>query len=293
MLFKLTDMDRQSERFFSMLDTIVKLCGSGFDEVDLNSTLRSLGKRHAQYGVQESHYTVVGKALMSTLQQCLLTSFTHDVEVAWKKVYNVIHQQMVIGSASVPYPPAQDEHRERDVYEEKGSRIPIEEGNIINRINESIESVGMAKDIVAEDTTTLLQEEIGTYSDEPSIPMGPSIPISIPENNTTPDSQVPHVETTSDAPAVHQEAEDKEAIQHRPSDEAPTAETNPEPQQVCATTDHGECNDNKPLDAITSSPPEGLEAPVEYSTSADVRGHKPRKHRKKHKESSDGAIMEL
>merc|ERR1712217_336307 len=52
--------------------------------------LRELGMRHINYGLVEVYYEKAGEALLFTLRQFLGSSFTPDVEQAWKTTYGFI-----------------------------------------------------------------------------------------------------------------------------------------------------------------------------------------------------------
>ena len=56
--------------------------------------LRSLGVRHAGYGVHAAHYDMVGEALVATLREGLGEAFTPDVEDAWIAMYTVVSNTM-------------------------------------------------------------------------------------------------------------------------------------------------------------------------------------------------------
>jgi hemoglobin-like flavoprotein len=85
-LFK-GDMVVQGHKLMEMLTLAV----SHLDEPGvLMPRLRSLGQRHAGYGVQQQHYDTVGAALLETLRQGLGVAFTPEVEAAWADVYGVV-----------------------------------------------------------------------------------------------------------------------------------------------------------------------------------------------------------
>ena len=56
--------------------------------------VRALGRRHAGYGVEARHYSVVGSALIWTLAQGLGKDFTQEVEDAWRTAYRVLADTM-------------------------------------------------------------------------------------------------------------------------------------------------------------------------------------------------------
>src|ERR1700712_5772837 len=68
-----SDMALQQEQLVGMLGSAIDLL-TQHDR--LLPALRSLGRRHAGYGVQDAHYAVVGQALLSTLAATLGDGFT-------------------------------------------------------------------------------------------------------------------------------------------------------------------------------------------------------------------------
>ncbi len=89
-LFK-GDMVEQGRKLMTMLNTVV----NSIDKLAaLVPAVQSLGRRHADYGVQDSHYDTVASALLWTLQQGLGSAFTAEVEAAWVNAYTVLSQTM-------------------------------------------------------------------------------------------------------------------------------------------------------------------------------------------------------
>jgi len=96
-LFK-GDMAHQGERLMTMISAAV----GALDRPEaLKGTLRSLGRRHAGYGVQAGHYATVGAALLGTLQQGLGEAFTAEVRGAWTALYGVISETMLDAAREV------------------------------------------------------------------------------------------------------------------------------------------------------------------------------------------------
>jgi hemoglobin-like flavoprotein len=89
------DMHRQGERLMSMLGGAVKMLDK---PAALLPVLRSLGARHAGYGVAPGHYASVGTALLTTLEQGLGEAWTADLKQAWTAVYAVIRDTMLEGA---------------------------------------------------------------------------------------------------------------------------------------------------------------------------------------------------
>lgn len=82
-LFK-NDMAEQGRKLMTMITTVVnKLDHLG----DLLPAVQDLGRRHVAYGVEDSHYDVVGGALLWTLGAGLGAAFTAEVKEAWTTAY--------------------------------------------------------------------------------------------------------------------------------------------------------------------------------------------------------------
>ena len=86
------DMAQQGERLMSMIGAAVGLLER---PAALMPVLRSLGARHAGYGVRVEHYATVGAALLKTLQQGLGEAFTADVHDAWAAMYGIVSRTMM------------------------------------------------------------------------------------------------------------------------------------------------------------------------------------------------------
>jgi hemoglobin-like flavoprotein len=96
-LFK-GDMKEQGRKLMAMINTVVVQ----LEQLDtLVPAVQDLGKRHAGYGVQESHYATVGGALLWTLGAGLGDAFTDDVKTAWTEAYGVLSGVMNAAAATV------------------------------------------------------------------------------------------------------------------------------------------------------------------------------------------------
>ncbi|HEY0522589.1 MAG TPA: globin family protein [Stellaceae bacterium] len=63
--------------------------------------VRELARRHVRYGVVESHYAVVGAALLWTLEQGLgKDAFTDEVKDAWAAAYAALSGAMIEASSA-------------------------------------------------------------------------------------------------------------------------------------------------------------------------------------------------
>lgn len=89
-LFK-GDMQEQGRKLMQMIsvavNSLARLEG-------ILPAVRALGRRHAGYGVEPRHYSVVGSALIWTLEQGLGQAFTKETEDAWRTAYGVLATTM-------------------------------------------------------------------------------------------------------------------------------------------------------------------------------------------------------
>lgn len=85
---------------FNTIDAAITLMNTGKLN-ELVTVLIGLGRRHAKYGVVDAHYPVVGEALIYTLQTALGDAFTEEVREEWIKLYALITEKMLQGSADV------------------------------------------------------------------------------------------------------------------------------------------------------------------------------------------------
>lgn len=90
------DLAEQGERLMAMIGAAVGLLERPHA---LLPVLRSLGARHAVYGVRDGHYATVGGALLQTLEQGLGTAFTPEVHDAWAVMYGVVSRTMMEAAA--------------------------------------------------------------------------------------------------------------------------------------------------------------------------------------------------
>jgi hemoglobin-like flavoprotein len=86
-----TGLEEQGRKVMSMI-TIAVASLTRLDTIV--PAVQDLGRRHAGYGVEDRHYTVVGAALVWTLEQELNHHFTAEVEQAWRAAYQVLSTTM-------------------------------------------------------------------------------------------------------------------------------------------------------------------------------------------------------
>ena len=96
-LFRRTDMAAQRKNLMQTLTVVVK----SLDRLDqIVPAVQALGRRHAGYGVRETHYATVGSALLWTLEQGLGTAFTPAVRDAWSEAYGTLASVMIDAAKS-------------------------------------------------------------------------------------------------------------------------------------------------------------------------------------------------
>ena len=85
------DMVEQRRKLMQMLSAAVK----GLQRLDrLVPAVEDLGRRHAGYGVTDTHYETVGAALLWTLEKGLGRAFTPEMRDAWATVYGLLASTM-------------------------------------------------------------------------------------------------------------------------------------------------------------------------------------------------------
>jgi hemoglobin-like flavoprotein len=94
-LFK-GDMERQTGLFVTMINTVVSALENPEPVVRL---IKTVGARHAGYGVTDADYDKFADALLSAFAQALGESFTPETHAAWSEVYGRLAQTMQQGAA--------------------------------------------------------------------------------------------------------------------------------------------------------------------------------------------------
>jgi hemoglobin-like flavoprotein len=86
------DIDEQKRKFIATLAVIV---GSLDNSSKLISLTDTLARQHGNFGVQPAHYTIVGEALMWSLERGLGDQWTPGVAESWSKAYGIISTFMI------------------------------------------------------------------------------------------------------------------------------------------------------------------------------------------------------
>ena len=101
----LSHKDRQNlatcepvRRHGSTLQTTIDTIVAKLDDFEaLVPMLKALGERHVKYRVMEHHYEIFGRALLSTIEQCVTVDgakFEETTKEAWTAVYSVVAKAM-------------------------------------------------------------------------------------------------------------------------------------------------------------------------------------------------------
>ena len=97
-MFK-NDMRKQGSMLMSTLGLAV---GSLKDLEKILPAVRSLGQRHAGYGVTAADYQPVAEAFLWTLDHYLGDAFTPELKDAWVEAYTTLAGVMIEASEAVP-----------------------------------------------------------------------------------------------------------------------------------------------------------------------------------------------
>jgi len=93
------DMKKQGAMLMSTLGLAV---GSLKNLEAILPAVRSLGQRHAGYGITAEHYQPVAEALLWTLEYYLGEAFTPELKDAWVQAYTTLAGVMIEASEAVP-----------------------------------------------------------------------------------------------------------------------------------------------------------------------------------------------
>jgi len=93
------DMAEQRKKLMATLAVVVRALG----QLDtILPAASALAKRHVDYGAEPAHYSVVGEALLWTLERGLGASWTSDVAAAWTAAYSMLSEFMISAANSDP-----------------------------------------------------------------------------------------------------------------------------------------------------------------------------------------------
>ena len=86
------DIEKQQ---LKLMDTLAAIVGTLDQREIFQSIIRHTGRKHAEFGVQASHFVAFGDALIWGLQQQFGPAFTAEMQQAWILLYDAIQAEMM------------------------------------------------------------------------------------------------------------------------------------------------------------------------------------------------------
>jgi hemoglobin-like flavoprotein len=94
-MFAHADMTEQRKKLMEIITVVVR----GLQRLEeLLPAVEALGRRHAGFGENDTHYSTVAEALLWTLEQGLGVAFTPQVRSAWTETYTALAAVMQRGA---------------------------------------------------------------------------------------------------------------------------------------------------------------------------------------------------
>jgi hemoglobin-like flavoprotein len=86
------DMERQQ---LKLMNTIAAIVGALDEREMFQSIISHTGRKHADFGILESHFVAFGEALIWGLQQQFGPAFTPEMKQTWIVLYDAIQAEMM------------------------------------------------------------------------------------------------------------------------------------------------------------------------------------------------------
>jgi hemoglobin-like flavoprotein len=86
------DIEKQQ---LKLMDTLAAIVGTLDQREIFQSIISHTGRKHAEFGVQASHFVAFGDALIWGLQQQFGPGFTAEMQQAWIVLYDAIQAEMM------------------------------------------------------------------------------------------------------------------------------------------------------------------------------------------------------
>src|SRR6266702_6384690 len=93
----LDDLEKQQ---LKLMDTLAAIVGTLDQREIFQSIISHTGRKHAEFGVQTSHFVAFGDALIRGLQQQFGPAFTPEMQQAWIVLYDAIQVEMMRAAKS-------------------------------------------------------------------------------------------------------------------------------------------------------------------------------------------------
>jgi len=78
-----------------LMDTLAAIVGTLDQREIFQSIISHTGRKHAEFGVQASHFVAFGDALIWGLQRQFGPAFTAEMQQAWIVLYDAIQSEMI------------------------------------------------------------------------------------------------------------------------------------------------------------------------------------------------------
>jgi hemoglobin-like flavoprotein len=86
------DLEKQQ---LKLMDTLAAIVGTLDQREIFQSIISHTGRKHAEFGVQRSHFVAFGDALIWGLQRQFGSEFTPEMQQAWIVLYDAIQAEMM------------------------------------------------------------------------------------------------------------------------------------------------------------------------------------------------------
>jgi nitric oxide dioxygenase len=87
-----TDLTPQGAKLMAALGMVA----AGLERLEsIIPQVHELGRRHADYGVRDAHYDLIGQTLIWTLDKVLGAAFTPETREAWIEAYGMLAEAMI------------------------------------------------------------------------------------------------------------------------------------------------------------------------------------------------------
>ena len=78
-----------------LMDTLAAIVGTLDQREIFQSIISHTGRKHAEFGVQASHFVAFGDALIWSLEQQFGSAFTPELRQAWISLYKTVQTEMI------------------------------------------------------------------------------------------------------------------------------------------------------------------------------------------------------
>ncbi len=87
--------NKMSDQYSKLIDMLSYIVSKVDNLTEMDELLKELAVRHAAYGVRPSHYSIVGKTLLWTLEKGLGKDWNNELHDAWTLCYSHISHTMI------------------------------------------------------------------------------------------------------------------------------------------------------------------------------------------------------